>query len=314
MTAVIIKGYAVGAYDVPIISPTGRGYEVFEQEKIFDRLPEWMAKADEAFDAKKFDTPGRFEVVFDGHTMAALVNMMGASLEADRAMGYEANNEGTSYLSPMEKVLGTRQFPAEVTITANRTMAGGAATVQWDDEGVKPQDYTMVDNGKLMDYATSREFVPELAGWYKAQGLSVRSRGCAGAQNALTVPLVQTPNLQLQPGKKEMSFDDLLAGIDDGIAVMGGDFSADQQQLNALGGRDAQIYKVTKGKLDGLVSKARYIVRIPDLWKNLVALGGEKSVETLGFTARKGQPEQHAVHSVQSPAARFQNVVVRGLV
>jgi TldD protein len=127
------------------------------------------------------------------------------------------------------------------------------------------------------------------------------------------VPLVQTPNLRLQPGKKDMSFEELLAGIDDGMAVMGGDFHPDQQELNALGGRDVLIYRVKKGKLAGVVDKVRYIVRMPDLWKNLVALGGEKSVQTRGFTARKGQPRQFVAHSVQAPAARFQNVVFRGL-
>jgi TldD protein len=300
-------------YMVPIVNPHGMGYEVFEHEKMLDRLPEWMDKADEALDAEKFDTPGRFEVVFDGHTMAALVSCAGVAMEMDRAIGYEADAAGTSYLAPIDKMLGTKQFPAEVTITANRTLVGGAATVQWDDEGVRPQDFTLVENGKLIDYTTSREFVPEMAGWYKAQGLPAHSRGCAGAENALSVPLVQTPNLQLQPGKKDMSFEDLLAGIDDGLAVMGGDFYPDQQQLNAIGGRDALIYRVKKGKLAGPVDDARYIVRMPDLWKDLVALGGEKSVQTRGFTIQKGQPGQSTVHSVQAPAARFQHVAVRGL-
>jgi TldD protein len=129
----------------------------------------------------------------------------------------------------------------------------------------------------------------------------------------MSPPMVQTPNLRLQPGKKNMSFEELLTGIDDGLAVIGGDFNPDQQQLNAMGGKDALIYRVKKGKLNGLVKDARYIVRMPDLWKNLVALGGEKSVETQGFTVHKGQPEQSLVHSVQAPAARFQNVIVRNL-
>jgi TldD protein len=301
------------AYYVPLISPRGDGFEFFQRERIVERIPEWVAIASDAASAEALESPGRFEVVFDAYAMAGLVNTLGAALEVDRALGYEANASGTSYLSPLHTVLGTHPLPAGVTVSANRAQVGGAATVQWDDEGVAPQKYTLVNNGMLVDYATSREFVSEMSGWYQAHGQTIQSRGCAASESALSVPLVQTPNLQLHPGTKDMSFEELLVGIDDGIAVLGGDISTDQQQLNIMGGRNAVFYTVKKGKLAGPVKDARYMVRMPELWKDLVALGGARSAGTRGFTSHKGQPAQLTTHSVQAVAGRFRNVVVRSI-
>jgi TldD protein len=299
-----------GQYDVPFVTPTGAGYEVLEDAKVLDHIPEWIEKARELARAKKFDKLGQYDVVFDAAAMASIVDgTFGAALEYDRAIGYEANAGGTSYLAPPLKILGTQYAPAAVTISADRTLPGGAATVKWDDEGVTPEAVQLVKDGAVVDYAISREFVSELAPWYHKRGVPLRSNGCSASESAFTVPLVYTPNLVLQPGTKDTGIDDLVSHIDDGLVVFGGDVQMDFQQLSGRG-KGAQVYLVQHGKITEPVKDAVYTFHTQELWKRLVALGGAKTASMVGISTSKGQPNQGTVHSVKAVAAHFEKVQV----
>ena len=89
-----------------------------------------------------------------------------------------------------------------VTVTANRTEPGGCATVQWDDEGVVPEEFTLVKDGVLTDFHTMRESASWLKDYYGQQQRPVRSHGCAAAPTALHAPLTHPPNLALAPGAR----------------------------------------------------------------------------------------------------------------
>jgi len=294
----------------PFIMPTGAGYEVFEDAKLLDRIPELYEEARQLLLAEPLEAPSRYDVVFDAHAVAAILDgTFGAALELDRALGLEANASGTSYLAPIETILGSNISSPLVTITGDRSMPTGAATVKWDAEGVTPSEFTLIDKGVAVDYATSRDQAPAMAAWYKTRNAAVLSNGCAASEDGMGVPHVQTPNLTLHAGAKDRSFADLVAGIDDGLAVIGGNVMMDQQQLNGQG-LGEMVYRVKKGKLAGTVSSSSYLFRAPDLWKNLVALGGASTADTSGLTVRKGQPRQTTVHSVKAVAAHFKNVPV----
>jgi TldD protein len=297
------------ARNAEFVNPSGAGYEIFDDNKLLDEIPVLYEQAREMLTAEPAD-PSRYEVVFDAYAMANIVDQtVGAALELDRALGYEANASGTSYLAPVEKTLGTKLTPPAVTITGNRSHPTGAATVKWDDDGVAPSEFTLIKNGEIVDYATNRELVSELATWYRAHGHALRSNGCAASEDAMTVPLVEVPNLVLQPGTKNLSFEDLIANVDDGVAIRGGVAYLDQQKLNGEG-LPEMMYRVKKGKIVGTISGAGYIFRSPDLWKNLISLGGERSAAWKGITAAKGQPQQSTVHSVRAVAAHFKNLRV----
>jgi predicted Zn-dependent protease len=110
-----------------------------------------------------------------------------------------------------------------------------------------------------------------------------------------------------------LSFDDLVEGVENGFAVIGGELDMDHQQLNASGGRGALMYRVKKGRIIGVIGDARYMFRVPEFWKNLVVLGGDRSAGMHGITHEKGQPPQQVAHSVRAVAARFRNVAVGGI-
>jgi len=299
-----------GGRGAQFVSPSGAGYELFSDAKLLDQVPQLYEQAREMLTAQPLDNPARLDVVFDGYALSRIVNAsVGAALELDRALGLEANASGTSYLAPVETIAGTRLAPPAVTITGERSSPTGAASVKWDDEGVAPSAFTLIDKGLVNDYATNREHASALSSWYRAKGRPVRSNGCAGAQSAMTVPIVHAPNLTLQPGTTDASVQDLIAQVDDGVAFLGGGIYVDFQQLNGQGAGE-MAYRIKKGKVVGTIGGAAYLFRSPDLWKDLIALGGAQTSVTRGVVDRKGQPMQETVRSITAPAAHFRNVRV----
>lgn len=313
------SGFSVGVRDpltgrnaglpVEFVSPTGTGYEIFEDSKLLDQIPRLYEESLRMLKSEPI-IPSRYELVMDGFALAPIVNeTIAQALEVDRAIGYEANAGGTSYLAPLEDVLGKPFGPKFLSITANRSQALGAATVKWDDDGVEPSDFDLVRNGEVVGYSTTREHAHNMKSWNDSKGLPTQSNGCAGAQDGLFVPIVQTPNVRMQPGAEDKSFLDLVAGVEDGIAVRGGTANTDFQKLNGQG-MPAIMYRIRKGKLAEVVHGGGYWFRGPELWKDLLAIGGKSSLCSRGVTSEKGQPVQNSVNTVEAVAAHFKNIRV----
>ncbi len=135
---------------------------------------------------------GRYDVMLDAYSVANIVYpTIGLATELDTAMGYEANADGTSYITAPLEMLSTFKMGAPaLTITANRSEPGGATTVKWDDEGVEPDICTLVKDGVLHDFQTTRESAGWLKDAYLKAGRSViRSHGFAEVSDAVHAPL-----------------------------------------------------------------------------------------------------------------------------
>jgi TldD protein len=297
-----------GGRRVEWFSAQAGGYEVLGESTLLDDIPRLYEEARRLM-RKDPVTVGRYDVVFDATAMAAILSRsLGSATEIDRIRGFEANAGGTSYLSPTSEVMGTEVGAKLLNVMADRTHPRGAATVKLDDDGVAPDEFPIVKDGVLMDLATSREHVPELAKWYQSRGMPARSHGCAGSETAMDVPVVQMPNLRLLPGQREASFEDLVSGVKRGMAIIGGDCYMDFRRLTGQGHGEA-VYEIRNGKLGKPISGAAYLFRSPELWKDIVALGGPKSVMWRGFDTRKGQPSQLMRHSVAAVPALVKNIV-----
>jgi len=254
---------------------------------------ETLRMIEQAEDAR-FGVPadvGRYDVVFDGAATAKLANLqLGLSTELDRAMGYLANRDGTSYLNDPLEMLGTYKVgsPA-LTLTANRSMPKGAATVKWDDEGVEPDDFTLVKDGILTDFQTTRESAGWLKDYYAKAGKPLRSHGGATRHRWMASAPQQGPhNLVLAPAKDDTSFAALCAGVKKGLAVYSGRSKSDQQMLNVETGGDL-VYEINNGKLGKVVEGAVLLTRAPDLWKNLLAVGGASTVRTFSSSGTRSE-------------------------
>ena len=117
------------------------------------------------------------------------------------------------------------------------------------------------------------------------------------------------PNVSLQPGEKDLSWDDLIAATDKGIAMIGrASYSIDQQRYNGQFG--AQIcYEIRNGKIVGQLSDVAYQMRSPEFWNSLDMLGGKSSYDARRHVQRRqGTAGQSNAVSHGCPPARFRNV------
>jgi TldD protein len=303
------KGRRVDSADLDRLTPAGLGWELYKGQPLRDYIEQLMEdlKQDHKLPVKPVDV-GRYDTVFDAWSTTQLLDQtLGHATELDRALGYEANAGGTSYLNQPVTMLGTYQAGApSLTITGNRSERGGAATVQWDDEGVKPDELTLVKGGLLTDFQTTRESAAWIKDYYMKRGVAARSHGCAAAPSALEAPLTHNPNLAVTPEREALGFDALVMRIGKGVAVKSMGVETDFQNLNGIG--MGRIYEVKDGKRVARMAGAGLLFRGPELWRGLLALGGSESLRRFGWDASKGEPAQKTYHTVTAPPAAFKQL------
>jgi TldD protein len=304
------RGRAV-TRSVPGLDPAGVGWELYREQPLRERIGQTLDEMEQ--DLARPINPvdvGRYDVVFDAGSVARLLYAtLGAATELDRAMGYEANAGGTSYITDPLGMLGAFQAGAPgLTVTANRSEPGGCATVKWDDEGVEPDDFALVKDGVLADFQTTRESAGWLKDAYAKAGRPLRSHGCASAEDASYAPLQRLPNLVLAPGRDGQDFDTMVAGLDRGLAVKDVNLSMDFQAASGLA--TGTVYEVKKGKRTALLNGPGLLFRSTDLWKALVALGGPASARRVGYESHKGEPRQERHASVTAVPATFKELTL----
>jgi len=294
------------------LPPVGRGWEWVLQQNIVQNAQQWGEQASEKLKAKPVGV-GRYDLVLHpSHLWLTIHESIAHPTELDRAMGYEANYAGTSFVAPPESKLGTFKYgPEFMNVQGDRSQPGALATIGYDDEGVAPDEFQIIKNGVVNDYQTTREQATWLDWWYKKQGKPTRSHGCSYADNWSSVQFQRMPNVSLMPGSKEQSYEDLIAATDRGIAIVGdGSFSIDQQRYNAQFGGQL-FYEIRGGKIVGMLKDVAYQMRTPDFWNAMDMIGGQKSYEVWGsFFDGKGQPGQVNAVSHGSVPARFRQINV----
>src|SRR3954462_8568960 len=90
--------------------------------------------------------PGKMDLLLmPNHLMLTIHESVAHPTELDRALGYEANYAGTSYITPA--TIGKRIASDHVTIVGDRTSPRALGTVGYDDDGVKSSEFTIIDKG-----------------------------------------------------------------------------------------------------------------------------------------------------------------------
>jgi TldD protein len=295
-----------------VVQPMGRGWEYVLESDLVGNAGKWGEEAAAKLKAKPVDV-GRYDLVLHPtHLWLTIHESIGHPTELDRAMGYEANYAGTSFVSPPEKMLGKFRYgPEFMNIQGDRSQEGGLSTIGYDDEGVKPEDFLIIRNGVVNDYQTTREQALWLGWWYKQQGKEAKSHGCSYAQGWNAVQFQRMPNVSLLPGEKDIGWDDMIADTERGIAIVGdGSFSIDQQRYNAQFGGQL-FYEIRKGKITGMLKDVAYQMRTPDFWNSMNMIGGKSSYMLGGaFNDGKGQPSQSNAVRHGCVPSRFRQVNV----
>jgi TldD protein len=308
------------------IETAGKGWELFLDAKIpaqIEAMPDQLIEIDALQQSAKSAQLGRYTLVCDGATMAALLGAtLGAATQLDRAMGYEANASGTSFLDDPLGMVGTFQLASPlVSVTANRAAPTQLATVKWDEEGTVPPDVQLVKHGVLTDYQTTREQAAWLAPYYAKARRTAYSNGCAEAEDAFGMTMQHTPNLSLEPGTSAVRVDDLVANVQEGLLVQRGTVTQlDQQARNGLL-LSPDLREIKNGRTGRQLSGGAIQFNTLELWKHVIAIGGVPTRMTVPFSQYpwggaegslfglpvKGEPAQLSSYSVQAAAATIAN-------
>jgi TldD protein len=286
--------------------PVGRGWEFLTGPNDGDwnwdaelaQLPELLAEKLRAPSVQA----GTYDLVVDPSNLWLTIHeSIGHATELDRAVGYEAAYAGTSFAT-FDK-LGTLAYGSPVMhVTGDRTVEHGLATIGIDGEGVEGQSFDLVRDGTLVGYQLDRSIAA-------AMGFE-RSNGCAFADSPMHVPIQRMANVSLaHSGPDGPSTDELIAGVERGIYVVGDkSWSIDMQRYN-FQFTGQRFYRIEDGKLAGQLKDVAYQATTTDFWGAMEAVGGA-STWVLGgaFNCGKGQPGQVAPVSHGCPS-----VLVRGV-
>jgi len=247
---------------------------------------------------------GATDLVIDPSNLWLTIHeSIGHATELDRALGYEAAYAGTSFATP-DKLGSLRYGSSVMSVTGDRTTPHGLATVGYDDEGVAAQSFDIVRDGVLVGYQLDRRIAAE-------HGFP-RSNGCAYADSALHVPIQRMANVSLQPAPRDgPSTDELIAGVDRGIYVVGDkSWSIDMQRYN-FQFTGQRFYRIEGGRLAGQVRDVAYQAQTTQFWGALEAVGGPATYVLGGaVNCGKGQPGQAAPVSHGCPSALFRGIDV----
>jgi TldD protein len=285
--------------------PVGRGWEYLEGDgwdwdaELAD-LPRQLA---EKLAAPSVEA-GRYDLVIDPTNLWLTIHeSIGHATELDRALGYEAAYAGTSFATPDQ--LGTLQYGSRLlTVTGDRTVPHGLATVAVDDDGVAGQSFDLVRDGVLVGYQLDRAIA-------RSSGAGA-SNGCAYADSPLHVPIQRMANVSLQPADGEgPDTAGLISQVERGIYIVGDkSWSIDMQRYN-FQFTGQRFFRIEQGALAGQLRDVAYQATTTEFWGSLDALGG-RSTYLLGgaFNCGKGQPGQVAPVSHGAPSVLVRDVRV----
>ena len=280
-----------------------KGYELIEEADFLREASRVAAQAVEKVKAPIVDA-GIYDLVLDPeHLSLTIHESCGHPSELDRALGYEANYAGTSFLTT-EKLGTFRYGSPHVNLVADNTEPDTLAATGYDDDGVQCQKWDVVREGMFVGYCTNREVAPKIG--------ETRSRGSNRADGWGSIPMVRIANIGLEPGSSTV--DQLIADVKRGIYIEGhGSYSIDQRRYNFQFGGDA-FWLIEHGRRTHMLRDVIYHGITPEFWNSCDGVADRLARGRYGFiTCGKGQPGQSGWMTHAASPARFRGIqVIRG--
>ena len=289
-----------------VVEPAGRGYEYVMGLELAGNAQRWAEEAAMKLEATPV-APGKWDLLLHPSNLWLTIHeAIGHPSELDRVLGFEANYAGTSFMSPPEEVLGNLRMGQEfMQFIGNRTEPGGCATTGWDDEGVPADSWSIIRDGVLVDYQTTRE----QAAWIEPYTGISSSHGCAYGEIWESMPFQRMPNVSLMPSEADINDEDIIGDTERGILIEGrGSYSIDQQRYNIQFGGQV-FWEIRNGRRERMLRDVAYVGRTPEFWNAMDMIGGPSSYYLgASFGDAKGQPMQVNAVSHGCPMARFRDI------
>jgi TldD protein len=285
-------------------APRAAGWDYVEACDLVGEAARAGAEVREKLAAKSVE-PGSYDLVIDPTNLFLTIHeTIGHSTELDRALGWEADFAGTSFVTPDK--LDALQFGSPLmTVIADRSQEGGLATVAYDDDGAPTAgaEFPIVEDGVFRNYQMALGQAHHIG--------RNRSNACAYCDSPTAFPLQRMPNISLQPGKQPCALDDLIGGVERGVFVTGrGSWSIDQQRDN-FQFTGQLFYAIENGRLGPMLRDVAYQGRTVPFWNSLDGLGDASTWHLGGsFSCGKGQPMQLAPVSHGAVPGLFRGVTV----
>src|SRR6476661_964200 len=281
-----------------------KGYELVEELKLVENARRVGEEAVALLTADQCPE-GVFNIILDSSQLGLQIHeSVGHPIELDRVLGMEANFAGTSFLT-LDKLRTLRYGSDLVNVVADATEAHGPGlgTFAYDDEGVAAQRTPIITNGLFTGYISSRE-TAETIGEH-------RSNGTMRAEGWNRIPLIRMTNISILPGEKPLTFDQLIAGTDDGIFMQTNrSWSIDDKRYNFQFGCEIG-WEIKGGKLGRMFKNPSYSGITTEFWNSMDAICSRDQWTLWGTpNCGKGQPMQTMGTGHGASPARFRNVKI----
>ncbi|MCU1286930.1 MAG: peptidase modulator of gyrase [Acidobacteriales bacterium] len=281
-----------------------KGYELVAE---LDLLGNARRVAEQAVALHKADQcPQRnFNLILDSSQLGLQIHeSIGHPIELDRVLGYEANFAGMSFLTT-EKLRKLKYGSDIVNVVADATQqhGPGLGTFAYDDEGVPAQSTPIITNGQFTGYLTSRETAHAIG--------ENRSNGTMRAESWNRIPIIRMTNISILPGEKPLTFDQLVAGTDDGIFMQTNrSWSIDDKRYNFQFGCEI-AWEIKGGKLGRMLKNPSYSGITTEFWNSMDAICSRDQWTLWGTpNCGKAQPMQTMGTGHGASPARFRNIKV----
>ena len=281
-----------------------KGYELVQELKLLENARRIGEQAVVLHQAPQCPQ-GIMTLVLDSSQLGLQIHeSIGHPIELDRVLGMEANFAGTSFLT-LDKLRHLRYGSEMVNVVADATSSHGPGlgTFACDDEGVAAQCTPIISNGLFTGYISSRETAEAIG--------ENRSNGCMRAEGWNRIPLIRMTNISILPGEKPLTFDQLVAGTDDGIYMQTNrSWSIDDKRYNFQVGTEIG-WEIKGGKLGRMFKNPSYSGITTEFWNSMDAICSRDQWTLWGTpNCGKGQPMQTMGTGHGASPARFKNVKV----
>ena len=294
-------------YSPPRLGKT-RGYEIMREEHWLPEAERIVRELNQTLVAPECPHDVRSVILMPDQMFLQVHETIGHPLELDRILGYELSYAGGSFVRLSD--FGNLQYGSpKLNVRADALLENSPGSFGYDDDGVKAQNYMLIESGVLVGAITSRQMVTE-ANERAGREIFASSGGTARATAFYRTPLERMTNISVDPGT-DGTLADIIASTEKGI-VLSGDKSwsigSNREQFHFA---NDYAYLVEDGQVKEVVRNAAYSGDTLPFYNSLSAVGDESTwrVEYVP-NCGKGMPSQVMQLGHGVPVCRFDDVKV----